>query len=140
MGIQEHALLDTGARGAPLSVTIHGGTELRRALKEAAGDTDDLKRLNVEIAEMVADEARRLVPVRSGKLKGSIKARGAASKARVTAGSKRVPYAMVNHWGWPQRNIDGTFFITQAMENKKTEVLDFYEIELEQILHENGLK
>jgi|TARA_R100001163_G_C5047176_1_gene184360 hypothetical protein len=140
MGIQEHALLDTGRKGAPLSVTIYGGTELRKALKEAAGDTDDLKRLNVEIAEMVADEARRNVPIRTGTLKGSIKAFGAASKARVTAGSKRVPYAMVIHWGWPQRNLEGSFFITNAMEKKQEEILDYYEIELEQILHENGLK
>ena len=42
---------------APLSVTIHGGTQLRRALKETAGDTDDLKELNKKIAEIVVDEA-----------------------------------------------------------------------------------
>ena len=40
---------------APLSVTIHGGTQLRRALKETAGDTDDLKELNKKIAEIVVD-------------------------------------------------------------------------------------
>ena len=121
------------------AVTVFGGVELRRALKAAADDTNDLKEMNQAIADMVAKEARWLVPVKTGRLRASIKSWGAASKARVTAGSKRLPYAMVNHWGWPQRNIEGTYFITQALENKRKEILDFYEIEVEQILRERGL-
>tara|TARA_B100000902_G_C26851684_1_gene688548 strand:- start:14 stop:412 length:399 start_codon:yes stop_codon:yes gene_type:complete len=121
------------------AVTVFGGVELRRALKEVADDTDDLKEMNKAIAEMVAEEARWRVPVKTGRLRASIKSWGAASKARVTAGSKRLPYAMVNHWGWPQRNIEGTYFITEALEAKRKEILDFYEIEVEQILRERGL-
>jgi len=121
------------------AVTVFGGVELRRALKAAADDTNDLKQMNKAIAEMVAEEARWRVPFRSGDLRRSIKAWGAASKARVTAGNKNVPYAMVNHWGWPQRNIEGTFFITEALDAKRKEILDFYEIEVEQILRERGL-
>ena len=124
---------------APLGVTVFGGVELRRALKAAAGDTDDLKEMNKAIAEMVAEEARWRAPFRTGRLRNSIRSWGAASKARVTAGNKRLPYAMVNHWGWPQRNIEGTFFVTEALEAKRKEILDFYEIEIEQILRERGL-
>lgn len=125
---------------APLSVTVYGGRELRKALKETAGDTDDLKELNKKIAEIVVDEAVKHVPVRSGKLKASLKAFGAASKARVTAGRKSLPYATVIHWGWPQRNIEGSFFLTNAMEKKQPQILEAYQDGLEQILHENGLK
>ena len=125
---------------APLSVTIHGGTQLRRALKETAGDTDDLKELNKKIAEIVVDEAVKLVPVRSGKLKASLKSFGAASKARVTAGRKSLPYATVIHWGWPQRNIEGSFFLTNAMEKKQPQILETYHDELDKILDKNGLK
>ena len=125
---------------APLSVTVYGGRELRKALKETAGDTDDLKELNKKIAEIVVDEAVKHVPVRSGKLKASLKAFGAATKARVTAGRKSLPYATVVHWGWPQRNIEGSFFLTNAMEKKQSQILEAYEDGLEQILDKNGLK
>ena len=125
---------------APLSVTVYGGRELRKALKETAGDTDDLKELNKKIAEIVVDEAVKHVPVRSGKLKASIKAFGAATKARVTAGRKSLPYATVIHWGWPQRNIEASLFLTKAMEIKQPEILDAYHNGLEKILDKNGLK
>jgi len=125
---------------APLSVTVYGGRELRKALKETAGDTDDLKELNKKIAEIVVDEAVKHVPVQSGKLKASLKAFGAATKARVTAGRKSLPYATVVHWGWPQRNIEGSFFLTNAMEKKQSQILEAYEDGLEQILDKNGLK
>lgn len=125
---------------APLSVTVYGGRELRKALKETAGDTDDLKELNKKIAEIVVDEAVKHVPVRSGKLKASLKSFGAATKARATAGRKSLPYATVIHWGWPRRNIEASLFLTNAMEKKQPQILDAYHDGLEKILDKNGLK
>lgn len=122
-------------------ITIHGGLELRRAF-EAAGDDaiNDLKTLNKEVAEIVAEEARRLAPFRSGKLKTTIKAFGTKSKARVKLGNKSTPYAAIIQWGNPIRNIEPNPFMTDALANKRQEVLDTWEIGLEQLLEENGLR
>ena len=123
----------------PIGVTVFGGRELRKALKDTAGDTEDLKELNKKIAEIVVDEAVKHVPVRSGKLKASLKARGAASKAYATAGRKSLPYANVIHWGWEQRNIKASRFLTTALATTSPTILDTYGKELQKILEKNGL-
>ena len=121
-------------------ISIHGGLELRRAFEAAGGDAiNDLKVLNKEVAEIVAEEARRLSPYRSGDLRKSIKAFGTKSKARVKLGNNDTPYAAIIQWGNPNRNIEPNPFMTDALANKRQEVLDTWEIGLEQLLEENGL-
>jgi len=103
------------------AIEVFGGRELRRTLNRVGDDItkDALKRANKEAAELVAAEARRLVPVESGRLKASIRATGGVASGSVKAGNKvRVPYAGVIHYGWPARNIRATPFITAAVANK----------------------
>ncbi len=77
----------------------------REAPKELRGG---LKDANKAAAELVRDEARRIVPQRTGALKRSITAQASASSGRVKAGSaKRVPYGAPVHFGWPTRPNKG---------------------------------
>lgn len=102
-------------------IRIYGGRELRRALRTAAGDLDDLKTAHRKVAEIVAEAARIAAPKRSGKLASSIRSNAGQRYARVSVGNNRktasgIAYAGPIHWGWPTgspklpeklRNIQG---------------------------------
>lgn len=93
------------AKTKPL-VQVENAKELRRTVKRIA-DADlkkELREANKAGAEIVAQESKVLVPSRSGKLRGSIKATAGQASASVKAGSaKTVPYAGPIHFGWPTR-------------------------------------
>lgn len=93
------------AGGGP-AVTVEGGPQLRRALGRAADRVDDTRDAHRAAGEAKADEARSLVPVRTGALYGSIRVELDDDGATVTAGSAGVPYARVVQYGWPDRNIE----------------------------------
>lgn len=88
-------------RGA---VEIIGLDELRYSLRKIGDDLEDFKALNSEIAQKVAARARSKAPTLEGTLQGTIRGGGAKRKATVRAGTARVKYAWVIHWGrkmWP---------------------------------------
>jgi hypothetical protein len=56
------------------------------------------------------------------------------AKAVVRAGGGGVPYAAVQHWGWPRRHIAGRFYITEAASSTEPVWVDRYYTELERIV------
>lgn len=85
---------------------LEGGRQLRKALKEAGNDLSDLKTTHKRAADVVAAASRGKVPVRTGRLKGTIRAAGTKTVGIIRAGTKRVPYAPCVHWGrmiWPSK-------------------------------------
>jgi hypothetical protein len=92
------------------TVTVTGAKELRRALREIEdkaakkGMQADLKAEYRTAARVVEIAAKQEAPRRSGRLAGSIKAKGTTTGGAVVAGGlKAVPYAGPIHWGWPSR-------------------------------------
>lgn len=112
---------------AKFGVTVQGGARLRTTMRKAGLDVKELTSINKQAASTVTAAARATAPVgkpsrkrgrgrpkSGGALKASIRA-GATTKAGVIrAGSARVPYANVQHWGWPARNIRPKYFISDA--------------------------
>lgn len=108
-------------------VQVHGGDELRRSMRKAGLDVKELTAINKRAASTVAATAKARAPIGKpstrrgrgrrkapGSLQRSIRP-GATTKAGVIrAGSSRVPYANVQHWGWPSRNIRPKHFISDA--------------------------
>jgi len=77
-------------------IKVQGLAEFRRALKAMDEDAPKKMRLVLNAAvELVGDDARRKVPVRSGRARSSIKEQSGQLEARLVGGSKRVPY-----YGW----------------------------------------
>lgn len=109
------------------AVEVHGAKELRKALQRMGDDLADFTALHRELAEMVAGAARSRAPVLSGKLAGSVKGKGSKTRARVTAGSRLVPYAGPIHFGWPRHNISPQPFLYDALDSRKREVVSRYE-------------
>lgn len=75
-------------------VRIDGMREFQMSLADLSGDMRDVVRNTVdEAAEMVATEARRRMPSRSGKARRSVKVVPDSTGARVQLGGPSAPYA-----------------------------------------------
>ena len=108
-------------------VNVEGGRRLRSAMKRAGIDIKELTAINRAAAATVAQAAKTNAPIgkpsrrrgrgrpkTGGALAASIRP-GATTKAGVIrAGGARVPYANVQHWGWPKHNIRPQYFVTNA--------------------------
>ncbi len=87
-----------------------------------------------QAGEIVASMSRSLVPVRSGKLRATIKSKKQARKVLVSAGNNTtVPYANPIHWGWyydknnfVKKNIMPNPFFAKALGLTRQEVYENY--------------
>ena len=94
--------------GPPVSIEVEGAKELRSILRQI-GDKDlktGLRLANKTVSQLVVDEALPNVPVRTGRLRQSVKALATQSAAYGKAGSGRVPYAAAIHWGEGTGNVN----------------------------------
>ena len=96
------------------SVQIYGLTRVTRDLRGVGVDVEDLKDAFADVALMGARTAARYAPKRTGQLARDIRGNRAASKAVVTAGRARVPYAGAINYGWRKRNISAAGFMQKA--------------------------
>ena len=119
--------------GSPV-VGVAGARELRRTLKAAGDDLEDLKAVNATIARYVALRAAAMAPRRSGTLAGSVRGNQAKTMARVAAGGARVPYAGPIHWGWPRRHIRPQPFLVDAAHVTEPTWTKYYLREIERIV------
>lgn len=104
---------------ASAAVEVEGLKELRRTLKKAGGDVNDLKLANRHAAESIKPIAAGLAPKVSGRLVGTLRV-GATQKAGLLrSGRKLVPYAGPIHWGWPARGIRPHPYMTAAATNNE---------------------
>ncbi len=119
-------------------------------LKQLLNDLDaigapaaEIKAAGVEAGDIVASEARSLAPVKSGKLRATIKTAKLLRKVEVRAGNNRsVPYANPIHWGWfydrdnfVQKNIMPNPFLAKALGVTRNEVLKTYNDNIQKLLN-----
>ena len=82
------------------SIWISGLNEAVAGLR-AMGADKELIELNTKVGGFVVKEAKQLVPVRTGNLRGSIRVVKSAKQVMVRAGQDpRIPYANPINWGW----------------------------------------
>jgi hypothetical protein len=130
-------------------IKLVGGPRLRATLKAAAGKLEDLAALNLDVAELVAAEARTTAPEGppSIHVRDTIRAAGTKTAAIVRAGNakrgaKGVGYAMAVHWGH-KRAPDSTGhrelvrpnpWISQAAQDLAPRWTSMYEDRLQEII------
>lgn len=115
-------------------VEVEGAKELRRALKRMGHDVKDLTAINRKAAQPVLEKAKDIVPVRSGRLKRSIRLSATQKRAAILAGKSTVPYAGPIHFGWRRRNIEPQPFLYDALDERRQEVIDVYESHVEALV------
>jgi len=121
------------------AIKVEGAKQVQKALRNIEGGTEDLKAVHLDAAEIVATQARALVPRRSGKLASSIRAAGQARQGVVRAGFASVPYAGVIHFGWPAHNISPQPWMYDALDERRGEVLGVYADRVNDLIKKNGL-
>lgn len=84
---------------------IEGLKEMQAAMRKAGAQADDLTKANSAVVDVLAQGAKREVPVKSGRLKTSIHGQATSSVGTLIAGSGTVPYAGPIHFGWATRGI-----------------------------------
>jgi HK97 gp10 family phage protein len=120
--------------------------EVTKALRAVGVPNDAVRDAGKRSADAVVNEAQRLVPVRSGKLRDSIRlASNARGKVTIQAGNNRssksgIPYANPIHWGWFKRNIKPQPFFVKALGLTRAEVFDNYFREMEKLILEQSRK
>lgn len=97
-----------------MSVKIDGLNKTLTALQRVGVDVSDLKDAMGEIAAEGARLAAGFAPVRSGRLRNTIRGNKAKAKAIVIAGRARTPYAGAINYGWPKRGIRPALFLQRA--------------------------
>jgi hypothetical protein len=103
------------------------------------------KEIHKGAADIVADEARRQAPVRSGRLRKDIRTSGTTKGGVVRVGRKKIPYVGRVLFGDPVTFRDRLMrraqnrrtpqpFIYKAADIQFRNVVDYYNDELEEIL------
>ena len=133
---------------------IEGATAARRKLRKAGDDLHELRDIHREIAKEIAAASRAKAPVGAkGWLRRSVRGSGTKTKAEVSMGSKRVPYANAIHWGrswWPNIATDETpsgrrpfpapiqrrAFIFETAHEMEPQILSKYETYIKKVLDE----
>ena len=134
-GRNTHASMRAGSM-----VEVRGLRELRRDFRKAGGDMTQLKDLHKYLADDVAGTAKTKVPVRSGRLKNSIRGSATQTAARVRAGNNRksgpssVSYAAPIHFGWSRRGIRPQPFLYEALDDRRNQVIDAYNDQIDSII------
>lgn len=112
-------------------IKVEGAAELRRALRYIGdqGLKDALKDAHKSAAEAVVKRALPNVPVRTGRLRRSVRARGSQQDGRALAGTAAVPYAAAIHWGRKRGGVikGRPFLWNAARESTSTSEKQFIE-------------
>lgn len=127
-------------RPVSAAVEVDGLREVVKALRQVEGAVGDLKAANLEAAGIVRNKALDLVPRRSGRLAGTLRAAGQAGAGVVRAGNRGgVKYAGPIHFGWARRNIEPQPFLFDALDDRRDEVMQAYEKNLGDIIRKHDL-
>lgn len=115
-------------------VRVDGARQLRRTMRKADMDLQELKDTHARVAALVAGRSRPAAPERSGRLAASIRPGATKTSAIVRAGRKSIPYAGPIHWGWPARNITAQPFLVDAAKDSEPAWLAVYNQAVEKII------
>ena len=127
-------------------VKVKNLREINKALAAIGVPKEAVKDAGKDSGELVANEARSLVPVRTGNLRNSIRV-GATARGKITvlAGNNRtsksaVPYANPIHWGWFKKHIKPQPFFVRALGYTRSEIYDNYFKQMEKLIIEETAK
>jgi hypothetical protein len=125
----------------PTGIKVQGLRQAIRALQDIGVPAAEIKAAGTQSGELVANEARSLVPVRTGRLRNSIRVSKALSKISISAGNNtRIPYANPIHWGWYRRHIKPQPFFIKALGLTRDQVYQNYYSTLDRLIASKSTK
>jgi hypothetical protein len=130
------------------SIRVEGLRETQRALGALGADKNEIANANYEAARKLIEAAMPLVPIRSGRLRSTLRPAKATGYAAARAGLNSVPYANPIHWGWSIvganhkgklapgrfRNIKPQPFFSEALGYTYQEIIANYNRDMQQLV------
>ena len=115
-------------------IKVVGLNEAIRGLRAIGVPSAEIGQASQEAGNLVANSARSLVPVRTGALRNTIRAKKIARKVVVSAGNNnKVPYANPIHFGWnydkvnlQPKNIRPRPFFSNALTRTRSQVYQIF--------------
>jgi len=129
--------LDQTFYGAGTVIHVQGLSRLNRLLAKAGADAQDMKDLMHAIGMAVIQVASP--PVRTGRLKDTLRAGRGKTKAVVRVGGARAPYAGVQEYGWSARGITGTGWLNAARDSRRDASRQMIRDGIDDLLKKNDL-
>ncbi|MDU5380539.1 HK97 gp10 family phage protein [Cutibacterium avidum] len=105
------------------TIRVTGLRSTLRDLQRAGADAEDMKTLMHQLGSIVATAAQPLARHHTGAMASSIRPGRGKTKAVIRAGGARVPYAGVQHYGWPRHHISPNPFLVDAINATRPRVL-----------------
>lgn len=123
--------------GDGVKIRITGLNATLRAMSRAGASSEDMRDVMHSLGMIVVRAARP--PRSTGRLAATVRPGRGKTKAVVRAGRKTVPYAGVQHYGWPARNIPATQFLTEALNATRPQVITALDKGITDILKKENL-
>lgn len=124
---------------AEAGITIQGVKEVKDSLDKLARDLESNIELNKELSTTLSQKASALAPRLTGALASSVQGNPSAEKAQILAGSAAVPYAGVQEYGWPARNIQAQPYLNPAVNNNMGYIIEKYNDSIQKAIKQYDL-
>lgn len=113
---------------------IVGQRRFVQTMRKAGADLDELKAVNRQAAQIALPAVTGRTPVRTGKLKRSIRVGATRRAGVIRAGGKAVPYAGPLNYGWPAHHITPRLFVNNGVATSENAWMRVYEQFVEQTM------
>jgi len=121
------------------AITIQGVKEVTDSLNKLARDLESNIELNKELSTTLSQKASALAPRLTGALASSVQGNPSAEKAQILAGSAAVPYAGVQEYGWPEKNIKAQPYLNPAVNNNMGYIIEKYNDSIQKAIKQYDL-
>lgn len=120
-------------------ITIKGVQEVKNTLNKLGKDLESNTELNKELSSTLSQKASAMAPRLTGALASSVKGNPSAEKAQIMAGSSAVPYAGVQEYGWPEKNIQAQPYLRPAVYNNLGYIIEKYNESIQKAIKQYNL-
>lgn len=105
---------------------IVGQKRFVQTMRRAGADLDELKSVNRQAAQIALPAVTGRTPVRTGRLRGSVRVGATRRAGVIRAGSKAVPYAGVINYGWPAHHITPRLYVNNGVAGSESAWMRVY--------------
>jgi hypothetical protein len=109
-----------------LEVSVEGIKQVETLINKLSADIESNIELNRELSQTLSQKASSMAPRLTGALASSVVGNPSAQKAQIAAGNDSVPYAGVQEYGWPDRNIKAQPYLRPAVNNNMGYIIEKY--------------
>jgi phage gpG-like protein len=114
-----------------IEISVQNVEEVKKIIDKFAKSIETNINLNTDLSKKLASKASAMAPRLTGALASSVDANPSEQKAQIVAGNASVPYAGVQEYGWPERNIQAQPYLRPAVFNNTGLIIETYNKHIE---------